>query len=187
MSTRVDTAVHGDMADLFGQFTRNMAGEMPEATAVAQLHEIRAATERARQGPRGGQVDAVLAALDSIAQRLTQTGRRRVRSPPAFPCHLDGVEIQPCVVPVKDCAGRRVTTIEGLADGDWLHPVQQAWLDCDVAQRGFCQPGQIMAAVALLNRTPHAADADIDKVEIVCGCGTYPRVRQAIKKACGHS
>jgi len=99
--------------------------------------------------------------------------------------HLDGTEIQPCVVPVKDCAGRRVTTIEGLAAGDRLHPVQQAWIDCDVAQCGFCQPGQIMAAVALLKRTPHPTDADIDKIENVCRCGTYPRIRQAIKKASG--
>jgi isoquinoline 1-oxidoreductase subunit alpha len=99
--------------------------------------------------------------------------------------HLDGAEIQPCVVPVKDCAGRRVTTIEGLADGDRLHPVQQAWIDCDVAQCGFCQPGQIMAAVALLNRTPRPCDADIDKIENVCRCGTYHRVRAAIKRAAG--
>ncbi|RSM49983.1 (2Fe-2S)-binding protein [Actinoplanes sp. ATCC 53533] len=99
--------------------------------------------------------------------------------------HLDGAEIQPCVVPVKDCAGRRVTTIEGLACGDRLHPVQQAWLDCDVAQCGFCQPGQIMAAVALLNRTPRPTDTDIDKIENVCRCGTYPRVRNAIKRAAG--
>ena len=99
--------------------------------------------------------------------------------------HLDGAESQPCVVPVKDCAGRRVTTIEGLARGDRLHPVQQAWLDCDVAQCGFCQPGQIMAAVALLKRTPHPTDADIDKIENVCRCGTYHRVRTAIKQAAG--
>jgi isoquinoline 1-oxidoreductase alpha subunit len=97
--------------------------------------------------------------------------------------HLDGAEIQPCVVPVKDCAGRQVTTIEGLATGDQLHPVQQAWLDCDVAQCGFCQPGQIMAAVALLNRTPHPTDADIDAIENMCRCGTYGRIRQAIKAA----
>ena len=97
--------------------------------------------------------------------------------------HLDGAEIQPCVVPVEDCAGRRVTTIEGLADGDRLHPVQQAWLDCDVAQCGFCQPGQIMAAVALLERTPHPTDADIDAIENVCRCGTYHRIRTAIKRA----
>jgi len=97
--------------------------------------------------------------------------------------HLDGAEIQPCVVAVKDCEGRRVTTIEGLSAGATLHPVQQAWLDCDVAQCGFCQPGQIMAAVALLNRTPHPTDADIDKIENVCRCGTYHRIRKAIKQA----
>jgi len=99
--------------------------------------------------------------------------------------HLDGEEVQPCLVPVKDCAGRRVTTVEGLANGATLHPVQQAWLDCDVSQCGFCQPGQIMAAVALLKRTPHPTDADIDKIENVCRCGTYFRVRQAIKQAAG--
>ncbi|GGS10796.1 isoquinoline 1-oxidoreductase subunit alpha [Streptomyces humidus] len=97
--------------------------------------------------------------------------------------HMDGSEIQPCVVPVADCAGRRVTTIEGLADGDRLHPVQKAWLECDVAQCGFCQPGQIMAAVALLDRTPQPTDDDIDRIENVCRCGTYPRIREAIRKA----
>jgi isoquinoline 1-oxidoreductase subunit alpha len=99
--------------------------------------------------------------------------------------HLDGAEIQPCVVPVKECAGRRVTTIEGLASGGTLHPVQQAWLDRDVAQCGFCQPGWIMAAVALLNRTPRPTDADIDTIENVCRCGTYYRIREAIKQAAG--
>ncbi|MGW0880155.1 (2Fe-2S)-binding protein [Streptomyces sp. NPDC002671] len=97
--------------------------------------------------------------------------------------HLDGAEIQPCVVPVADCAGRTVTTIEGLADGCTLHPVQQAWLDCDVAQCGFCQPGQIMATAALLKRNPHPTDADIDAIQNVCRCGTYSRIREAIKKA----
>lgn len=97
--------------------------------------------------------------------------------------HLDGTEIQPCVVSVGDCAGRAVTTIEGLADGEQLHPVQQAWLDCDVAQCGFCQPGQIMTAVALLRRTSQPTDADIDRIENVCRCGTYFRIREAIKQA----
>ncbi|MFL6141418.1 MAG: (2Fe-2S)-binding protein [Labedaea sp.] len=97
--------------------------------------------------------------------------------------HLDGEEIQPCVTAVGDCAGREVTTIEGLADGDMLHPVQQAWLAEDVAQCGYCQPGQIMAAVALLNRTAHPTDEDIDKIENVCRCGSYFRIRQAIKRA----
>ena len=99
--------------------------------------------------------------------------------------HLDGKEIQPCVTPMADCAGRKVTTIEGLADGDTLHPVQQAWLDEDVAQCGFCQPGQIMAAVALLERTPNPTDEDIDKIENVCRCGSYFRIRTAIKRAAG--
>jgi isoquinoline 1-oxidoreductase alpha subunit len=97
--------------------------------------------------------------------------------------HLDGAEMQPCVVPVADCAGRGVTTIEGLAEGGTLHPVQQAWLDRDVAQCGFCQPGQIMAAAALLKKTSRPTDADIDRIENVCRCGTYSRIREAIKKA----
>jgi isoquinoline 1-oxidoreductase alpha subunit len=97
--------------------------------------------------------------------------------------HLDGEEIQPCTVKVADCAGREVTTIEGLADGDKLHPVQQAWLEEDVAQCGYCQPGQIMAAVALLQRTANPTDEDIDKIENVCRCGSYFRIRKAIKRA----
>ncbi|MFJ6086985.1 (2Fe-2S)-binding protein [Streptomyces sp. NPDC092369] len=97
--------------------------------------------------------------------------------------HLDGEEIQPCVVEVKECAGREVTTIEGLAEGDTLHPVQRAWMDCDVSQCGFCQPGQIMAAAALLKRTAQPTDADIDRIENVCRCGTYARIREAINKA----
>ncbi|HKE77263.1 MAG TPA: (2Fe-2S)-binding protein [Acidimicrobiales bacterium] len=99
--------------------------------------------------------------------------------------HLDGGAFQPCTVPVADCAGRRVTTIEGLADGDTLHPVQQAWIDEDVAQCGYCQPGQIMAAVALLADHPHPTDADIDAIENVCRCGTYVRIRRAIHRAAG--
>lgn len=97
--------------------------------------------------------------------------------------HLDGEKIQRCVVKVADCAKRQVTTIEGLADGDTLHPVQRAWLECDVAQCGFCRPGQIMAGAALLKKTPHPSDEDIDRIENVCRCGTYPRIREAIKRA----
>ena len=84
---------------------------------------------------------------------------------------------------MAECAGRKVTTIEGLASGDRLHPVQQAWLDEDVAQCGFCQPGQIMAAAALLAAKPNPTDADIDSIENVCRCGTYVRIRAAIHRA----
>ncbi len=97
--------------------------------------------------------------------------------------HLDGEAFNPCVTPVSECAGREVTTIEGLADGDELHPVQEAWLEQDVAQCGYCQPGQIMAAVALLNRTSKPTDEEIDEIENVCRCGTYFRIREAIKSA----
>ena len=98
--------------------------------------------------------------------------------------HLDGVAIRSCVTPLSMAANRELTTIEGLEKPDGtLHPVQQAWLDEDVAQCGFCQPGQIMAAVALLKRTPNPTDEDIDKIENVCRCGSYFRIRQAIKRA----
>ncbi|MFM9367265.1 (2Fe-2S)-binding protein [Streptomyces sp. Da 82-17] len=97
--------------------------------------------------------------------------------------HLDGEAVNPCAVPVSEAAGREVTTIEGLADGDQLHPVQEAWMEQDVAQCGYCQPGQIMAAVALLKRTKNPTDEEIDAIENVCRCGTYFRIREAIKSA----
>ena len=99
--------------------------------------------------------------------------------------HLNGEEVQLCVTPVSEVDGQEVTTIEGLADGDTLHPVQQAWLDQDVAQCGFCQPGQIMTAAAMLKRNPNPSDGDIDKIENICRCGTYFRIREAIKQAAG--
>ena len=99
--------------------------------------------------------------------------------------HLNGEEVQLCVTPVSEVDGQEVTTIEGLADGDTLHPVQQAWLDQDVAQCGFCQPGQIMTAVAMLKKNSNPSDEDIDTIENVCRCGTYFRIREAIKQASG--
>jgi isoquinoline 1-oxidoreductase alpha subunit len=101
----------------------------------------------------------------------------------ACTCLIDGRATPTCVTSVGSVAGRNVTTIEGLANGDVLHPVQQAWLDRDVAQCGFCQPGQIMAAVDLLSRTLTPSDADIDAIENMCRCGTYGRIREAIKGA----
>jgi isoquinoline 1-oxidoreductase alpha subunit len=96
--------------------------------------------------------------------------------------HLDGDAINPCVIPVADVEGREITTIEGLADGDTLHPVQEAWLEMDVPQCGYCQPGQIMATVALLRKNPDPSDEEIDAIENVCRCGTYFRIREAIKR-----
>ncbi len=104
----------------------------------------------------------------------------------ACTCHLNGAAFTPCIVAMRELpAGAEVTTIEGLAGGGVLHPVQQAWIDCDAAQCGFCQAGQIMAAAALLTIKPRPTDDDIDTIENVCRCGSYYRIRQAIKKAAG--
>lgn len=98
--------------------------------------------------------------------------------------HLNGEEIQTCITPMSEVGGQEVTTIEGLADGDDLHPVQKAWIARDVPQCGYCQPGQIMTAVALLKRTDNnPTDEDIDAIENMCRCGTYFRIREAIKAA----
>ena len=104
----------------------------------------------------------------------------------ACTCLVNGKAQTTCSMKVSEVQGKQVTTIEGLAtgpNGDTLHPVQQAWLDLDVPQCGFCQPGQIMAAVDLLKRTKSPTDADIDAIENVCRCGTYGRIRAAIKAA----
>jgi aerobic-type carbon monoxide dehydrogenase small subunit (CoxS/CutS family) len=98
--------------------------------------------------------------------------------------HLNGAPIRSCVTPAQAAVGQAVTTIEGVASGA-LHPVQQAWIDEQVPQCGYCQSGQIMAAVALLERNSAPADEDIDRAMagIVCRCGTYPRVRKGIRRA----
>lgn len=98
---------------------------------------------------------------------------------------IDGVPTRSCSIPASSVAGQKVTTIEGLGR-DRLHPVQQAWVDEQVPQCGYCQSGQIMAAVALLTETPKPTDADIEAAMTnICRCGTYPRVRRAIKRAAG--
>lgn len=98
--------------------------------------------------------------------------------------HLNGRPIRSCITPVRSAIGGEVTTIEGIADGV-LHPVQQAWIDEQVPQCGYCHSGQIMAAVALLERNPSPTDADIDRAMagIICRCGTYPRIRRGIRRA----
>ncbi|HYS13215.1 MAG TPA: (2Fe-2S)-binding protein [Burkholderiaceae bacterium] len=101
----------------------------------------------------------------------------------ACTCLVDGKAVTTCSTQVSSVQGKKITTIEGLANGSTLHPAQQAWLDLDVAQCGFCQPGQIMAAVDLLSRTRNPTDADIDAIENMCRCGTYGRIRAAIKAA----
>jgi len=103
--------------------------------------------------------------------------------------HLNGQPIRSCVTPVSAVAGQNITTIEGVSEQGKLHAVQQAWLDHDVVQCGYCQSGQIMSAVALLNQNPNPSDADIESFMAgnLCRCGTYPRIKQAIKAAAKNS
>ncbi|WP_176047032.1 (2Fe-2S)-binding protein [Burkholderia sp. BCC1644] len=98
--------------------------------------------------------------------------------------HLDGVAIRSCITPVAAASGKRVTTIEGLST-DLTHPLQQAWQELNVAQCGYCQSGQIMQAASLLKTNPHPSDADIDDAMSgnICRCGTYTRIRAAIRLA----
>ncbi|WP_437606457.1 (2Fe-2S)-binding protein [Sorangium sp. So ce834] len=100
--------------------------------------------------------------------------------------HLDGETVRACVTPVKRAAGGSVTTIEGLGPaGD--HPLQRAWVELGVPQCGFCQAGQIMSAAALLRKNPRPSNEDIDKslAGNICRCGTYTRIRAAVRKAAG--
>lgn len=99
--------------------------------------------------------------------------------------HVDGQPVRACLLPLRSLAGRRVTTIEGIGSPGELHPVQAAWRKVNVPQCGYCHTGQIMSAVALLERTPEPTDADIDRAMQgnLCRCGTYPRIRAAIHEA----
>ncbi|MBL8227023.1 MAG: (2Fe-2S)-binding protein [Bryobacterales bacterium] len=100
--------------------------------------------------------------------------------------HVDGKAARACVTPMKSMAGKDVVTIEGLSKNG-THPLQQAWKQCSVPQCGYCQPGQIMQAAALLKEKPKPSDSDIDSAMQgnICRCGTYQRIRQAIKVAAG--
>jgi isoquinoline 1-oxidoreductase alpha subunit len=99
--------------------------------------------------------------------------------------HVDGAPLRSCMLPVSALAGRSVTTIEAVGATPAGRKVQQAWLDLEVIQCGYCQPGQVMSAAALLATTPNPDDADIDAAMAgnICRCGTYVRIREAIKHA----
>jgi len=102
--------------------------------------------------------------------------------------HVDGQAVRSCVTPVSNLAGKEITTIEGLA-ADGRHPVLVAWTAEEVPQCGYCQPGQVMSAAALLKTTPRPSDAEIDTAMSgnLCRCGTYDRIRRAIHRAAGEA
>jgi isoquinoline 1-oxidoreductase subunit alpha len=98
--------------------------------------------------------------------------------------HIDGVAVRSCSLPVSGADGKKITTIEGLAQGGGLHPVQKAWLEYDVPQCGYCQSGMIMAVAALLIEKAKPTDADINAtITNICRCGTFQEVRAAIHAA----
>lgn len=99
--------------------------------------------------------------------------------------HLDGNPIRSCLTPISVAKDKQLTTLEGLADGEQLHAVQQAWIDHKVAQCGYCQSGQMMSATALLSRNKNPSDKEIEQSMQgnICRCGTYPRIKAAIKQA----
>jgi len=98
--------------------------------------------------------------------------------------HIDGAAVRSCAMPASAAAGKRITTIEGLATGNVLHKVQKAWVDHEVPQCGYCQAGMIMAVAALLRDKPRPTDADIDAtITNICRCGTFQQVREAIHAA----
>ena len=100
---------------------------------------------------------------------------------------VDGKAVRSCSMPAANAEGKEITTIEGLSQNGTLNKVQQAWIAEDVPQCGYCQSGQVMAATALLNRTPNPDESDIDAAMAgnICRCGTYVRIRRAIKRAAG--
>ena len=122
-----------------------------------------------------------------LRDRLDLTGTKfgcGIGSCGACTVHLDGVAVRSCQTPAVAAAGKAITTIEGLSS-DGSHPVQQAWIEAQVPQCGYCQSGQIMSAAALLATNPNPSDSDIDSAMSgnLCRCGTYQRIRKAIHRA----
>ena len=130
--------------------------------------------------------------LWAIREELGLTGTKfgcGIQACGACSVHINGEITRSCGVPVSDVAGKSITTIEGIASPDGtLHAVQQAWVDAQVPQCGYCQSGQIMAAVALIKKAGKPSDAQIDEAMTnICRCGTYPRIRKAIHAATGQA
>ena len=134
-----------------------------------------------------GNIDPATPLLWVLRDNLSLTGTKYgcgMAQCGACTVHLDGTAVRSCSIPVSTIGEKKVTTIEGISTGE-LHSVQRAWMEENVPQCGFCQAGQIMSAVALLEKTPNPTDADIENAMSgnICRCGTYERIRKAIKRA----
>jgi isoquinoline 1-oxidoreductase alpha subunit len=132
-------------------------------------------------------VDPDTPLLWAIREQIGLTGTKYgcgVAQCGACTVHLDGEAVRSCVLPVSAAAGKKITTIEGLASGKTLHKVQKAWVQHQVPQCGYCQSGMVMAVAALLAKTPKPSDADIDaNITNICRCGSFQQVREAIHAA----
>ena len=132
-------------------------------------------------------VDPTTPLLWAIREQVGLTGTKYgcgIAQCGACTVHMDGVAVRSCSLPVSAAEGKKITTIEGIAVNDVLSKVQKAWLDHDVPQCSYCQPGMIMAVTALLKKKPKPTDADIDgAITNICRCGTFQQVRQAIHAA----
>jgi len=137
--------------------------------------------------PHDVDVDPDTPLLWVLREQLGMTGTKYgcgIAECGACTVHIDGEAVRSCSMPVSAVEGKNITTIEGLAERGVLHRVQQAWLDLDVPQCGYCQSGMIMAVAALLREKPKPTDAEIDAtITNICRCGTFPRVRAAIHQA----
>jgi isoquinoline 1-oxidoreductase subunit alpha len=146
-----------------------------------------AATVNGKSVSMTGEPDTPL--LWAIREELGLTGTKfgcGIAACGACSVHVDGVITRSCSIPISDVAGKAITTIEGISHDGKLSALQQAWIDHEVPQCGYCQSGQIMAATALLKSNPHPSDADIDAAMTnICRCGTYIRIRAAIHSVAG--
>ena len=132
--------------------------------------------------------DSAMPLLWVLRDVLNMTGTKYgcgVAACGACTVHLDGVPTRTCVLPVSAAEGKRITTIEGIGTSNNLSAVQKAWIEHQVAQCGYCQPGQLMSAMALLAQNASPTDEDIDEAlsANLCRCGTYARIRSAVKSA----
>jgi len=137
--------------------------------------------------PQSVDVDPQMPLLWVLRDTLNMTGTKfgcGMALCGACTVHINGEATRSCITPISAVAGKKITTIEGLSE-DGNHPVQQAWIEIDVPQCGYCQCGQIMSAAALLTKKPNPTDADIDDFMSgnICRCGTYQRIRKAINRA----
>ncbi|HZE59897.1 MAG TPA: (2Fe-2S)-binding protein [Burkholderiales bacterium] len=137
--------------------------------------------------PTNAEVDAGTPLLWVLREQVGLTGTKYgcgIAQCGACTVHVDGEAVRSCAMPVSEVEGKRVVTIEGLAQKGTLNKIQKAWLEHDVPQCGYCQSGMIMAATALLAKKPNPTDADINaSITNICRCGTFQQVREAIHTA----